>query len=135
MVVDFPAPFGPRNPVTTPGFTTKLSPSTAALSPYRLVRPSISIICVLFSSLVADEMDATHRAARGHLPWDRTFRATYARRHRPRSRPLHHAADQCNSLRTRSVTSVTTFMIGRTGAAASARAASAWRIWRGGDRM
>jgi hypothetical protein len=44
IVVDFPAPFGPRNPVTTPGSTTKLSPSTAVLSPYRLVRPSISII-------------------------------------------------------------------------------------------
>ena len=33
MVVDFPAPFGPRNPVTTPGSTTKLSRSTAVLSP------------------------------------------------------------------------------------------------------
>ena len=44
IVVDFPAPFGPRNPVTTPGSTTKLSPSTAALSPYRLVKPSISIM-------------------------------------------------------------------------------------------
>jgi len=44
MVVDLPAPFGPRNPVTTPGSTTKLSPSTAVLSPYRLVKPSISII-------------------------------------------------------------------------------------------
>jgi hypothetical protein len=44
IVVDFPAPFGPRNPVTTPGSTTKLSRSTAVLSPYRLVRPSISIM-------------------------------------------------------------------------------------------
>src|SRR6185437_2529656 len=44
MVVDFPAPFGPRNPVTTPGSTTKLSWSTAVLSPYRLVSPSISIM-------------------------------------------------------------------------------------------
>src|SRR5579871_5669285 len=43
MVVDFPAPLGPRNPVTTPGSTTKLNPSTAVLSPYRLVKPSISI--------------------------------------------------------------------------------------------
>ena len=33
IVVDFPAPFGPRNPVTVPGSTTKLSPSTAVLSP------------------------------------------------------------------------------------------------------
>jgi hypothetical protein len=29
MVVDFPAPFGPRNPVTVPGCTTKLRFSTA----------------------------------------------------------------------------------------------------------
>jgi hypothetical protein len=31
-VVDFPAPFGPRNPVTLPGCTTKLRSSTATLS-------------------------------------------------------------------------------------------------------
>src|ERR1700749_4147452 len=36
MVVDLPAPFGPRNAVTTPGSTTKLSRSTTVLSPYRL---------------------------------------------------------------------------------------------------
>jgi hypothetical protein len=33
MVVDLPAPFGPRNPVTRPGRTVKLRPSTASLSP------------------------------------------------------------------------------------------------------
>lgn len=33
IVVDFPAPFGPRNPVTTPGRTVKSTPSTAALPP------------------------------------------------------------------------------------------------------
>src|SRR6202451_3525193 len=53
IVVDFPAPFGPRKPVTTPGSTTKLSPSTAVLSPYRFVKPSISIMSYL-PSLVAD---------------------------------------------------------------------------------
>src|SRR5260370_8649740 len=45
MVVDLPAPFGPRKPVTTPGCTTKSRPSTASLSPYRLLRFLISIIC------------------------------------------------------------------------------------------
>jgi hypothetical protein len=50
MAVDFPAPFGLRKPVTTPGSTTKLSPSTAVLSPYRLVKPSISIMCAPFTS-------------------------------------------------------------------------------------
>ncbi len=34
MVVDLPAPFGPRNPVTRPSGTTKVSPSTASLVPY-----------------------------------------------------------------------------------------------------
>jgi DNA-binding NarL/FixJ family response regulator len=43
-VVDFPAPFGPRNPVTTPGETVKVRPSTATWSPYRLVRFSTSIL-------------------------------------------------------------------------------------------
>lgn len=37
MVVDFPAPLGPRKPVTVPGFTTKSSRSTAVFSPYRFV--------------------------------------------------------------------------------------------------
>lgn len=33
MVVDFPAPLGPRKPVTTPGLTVKVSASTTVLSP------------------------------------------------------------------------------------------------------
>jgi hypothetical protein len=36
--VDLPAPFGPRKPVTTPGWTTKSSLSTASFSLYRLLR-------------------------------------------------------------------------------------------------
>lgn len=37
MVVDFPAPFGPGNPVTMPGRTVKSRPRTTAVSPYLLV--------------------------------------------------------------------------------------------------
>jgi hypothetical protein len=33
IVVDFPAPFGPRNPVTRPGSTVKRSPSTTVVRP------------------------------------------------------------------------------------------------------
>jgi hypothetical protein len=33
MVVDFPAPFGPRKPVTVPGRTSKLRLSTAMVAP------------------------------------------------------------------------------------------------------
>src|SRR3954466_4042927 len=40
IVVDLPAPFGPRNPVTRPGSTVAETSSTASLSPYRLVKPS-----------------------------------------------------------------------------------------------
>src|SRR4029077_17906081 len=47
MVVDLPAPFGPRKPVTLPGFTSKDRLSTATVAPYRLVRPFASIIAVL----------------------------------------------------------------------------------------
>src|SRR6266550_7798727 len=37
MVVDFPAPFGPRNPVTRPGASSKVKSLTAVTVPYRLV--------------------------------------------------------------------------------------------------
>jgi hypothetical protein len=33
IVVDLPAPFGPRKPVTWPGRTVKLMPSTAVFRP------------------------------------------------------------------------------------------------------
>ena len=37
MVVDLPAPFGPRNPNVSPAATSKSMPRTASTSPYRLV--------------------------------------------------------------------------------------------------
>src|SRR5690606_20001549 len=40
----FPAPFGPRNPVTFPGCTVKDAPSTAVVAPYRFDRPTASIM-------------------------------------------------------------------------------------------
>src|SRR5690242_4337633 len=46
MVVDLPAPLGPRNPVTRPGRTVKETRSTAAVLPYLLVRFCASIIGV-----------------------------------------------------------------------------------------
>src|SRR5215213_2621812 len=44
IVVDLPAPLGPRKPVTTPGGTVKLSRSTATVLPYLLVRSWTSIM-------------------------------------------------------------------------------------------
>src|SRR5260370_36929124 len=42
MVVVLPAPFGPRMPVTAPHAALSVSPSTAAVVPYRLTSPPIS---------------------------------------------------------------------------------------------
>jgi hypothetical protein len=43
-VVDFPAPFGPRKPVTVPGGQLNVTPSTAVRPPYRLLSPLTEII-------------------------------------------------------------------------------------------
>src|SRR6266498_1454580 len=44
MIVDLPEPLRPKKPVTVPGRTSKLNPSTATVDPYRLVRLRASII-------------------------------------------------------------------------------------------
>ena len=43
IVVDFPAPFGPRKPVIVPGFTENVRSSTASVEPNRLLSPTTSI--------------------------------------------------------------------------------------------
>ncbi len=43
IVVDLPAPFGPRKPSTSPRATLNVTSSTAVKLPKRLVRPVISI--------------------------------------------------------------------------------------------
>ena len=44
IVVVLPAPFGPRNPSTSPGLTVKVTSSTAVSDSYRFVRCSVLII-------------------------------------------------------------------------------------------
>ena len=44
IVVDFPAPFGPRKPVTVPGRTVNVRSETAVVGPYCLVSSWISIM-------------------------------------------------------------------------------------------
>ena len=44
IVVVFPAPFGPRKPWISPGFTSRLTPSTAVKLPYVLTRSWMAII-------------------------------------------------------------------------------------------
>src|SRR5262249_60145155 len=43
MVVDLPAPFGPRNPKNSPRRTARLRPLTAIFWPNALVRPHVAI--------------------------------------------------------------------------------------------
>jgi hypothetical protein len=47
MVVVFPEPFGPTNPQIVPSGTSNVAFSTAAISPYRLLRFSTAIAGVL----------------------------------------------------------------------------------------
>src|SRR5690242_2114557 len=44
IVVDLPAPLGPRKPVTVPGWQVKLTSSTAVNEPYFRVSPSTLIM-------------------------------------------------------------------------------------------
>src|SRR6266536_1035278 len=57
MVVDFPAPFGPRNPVTRPGASRTVRSSTAVTVPYRLVSASMAMVLMAAPPEV-DEVDA-----------------------------------------------------------------------------
>ena len=50
MVVDFPAPFGPRKPVTRPGSARKVTWSTAVKPPYFLVSESTMIMARTLAS-------------------------------------------------------------------------------------
>ncbi len=49
IVVDFPAPLGPRKPVTRPGSAVKLTWSTAVKSPYVRVTESRVIMSPVLS--------------------------------------------------------------------------------------
>jgi hypothetical protein len=55
-VVVLPAPFGPRNPVTIPGSTSKLTPSTALTAPKRFRSERTSIVAT--GGFLPDEDDA-----------------------------------------------------------------------------
>src|SRR6195952_78634 len=65
IVVDLPAPLGPRNPVTIPGCTEKDRLSTAVFSPYILVRAVSSIMGVAFPGV---DLHARESVAAGHRP-------------------------------------------------------------------
>src|SRR5215469_3735522 len=84
IVVDLPAPLGPRNPVTTPGRTVKVSPSTAVFDPYRFVSPRTSIMNTPFRPACSRRRKSYVGAWAGH---DRPQADLVARELRPGS---HH---------------------------------------------
>ena len=112
IVVDLPAPFGPRKPVTTPGRTVKVRSSTAVLSPYRLVSPCSSIMAARLASTTEPPPEegrgfravtgGPHRQSPGQVAGRRAVsgtavRARPARSARPRParrrrRPPHRSA-------------------------------------------
>ena len=51
-MVDFPAPFGPTNPVTCPGRTVNDIPSSATVRPNRFRSPVTSIVSSMVMILV-----------------------------------------------------------------------------------
>jgi len=53
MVVDLPAPLGPRKPKNWPGATERLTSSTAVKSPKRRVRPVVETAGVIWEKHIA----------------------------------------------------------------------------------
>src|SRR5918994_2022725 len=64
IVVDLPAPFGPRKPKVSPGRTVKSTPRTASTSPYRFSSPPPS------PAGTAEIMGTSHHWAN---PWSRSY--------------------------------------------------------------
>src|SRR6188472_954157 len=66
IVVDLPAPLGPRKPVTTPGRTENVTWSTTVVPAYALVKPSawITSIPPRHGTIRAPELPVGHHAYR-----------------------------------------------------------------------
>src|SRR5690348_4217829 len=85
MVVVLPAPFGPSTAVTAPRCARRLSPSTAAVCPYRLTRSRISTAGV---SLTLASVEGHPRRCGGD-------QSLYQARIRPRlGVPLHRQQER-----------------------------------------
>src|SRR3954454_21095911 len=74
IVVVLPAPLGPRNPVTRPGWQAKLMSSTAVNDPYFRVRPSTVIMGPLcrrpptaYTGHAGEASDVVRRPGAGQL--------------------------------------------------------------------
>src|SRR5690606_19669206 len=64
IVVDLPAPFGPTKPVTRPGRTANVIPSSATFRPNRLRSPVTSIVAFMPRSLGSAGVPGRHAAER-----------------------------------------------------------------------
>src|ERR1700749_4996223 len=62
LVVDLPAPFGPRKPKVSPAATSKSMPRTASISPYLLV----SALTEIAGATLASPPPRPHRLPRGY---------------------------------------------------------------------
>ncbi|GAA1672870.1 hypothetical protein GCM10009745_14690 [Kribbella yunnanensis] len=60
-MVDFPAPFGPTKPVTSPERTANDIPSSACVPPYRFRRPATTIPWALIAASSWFGMDSCRR--------------------------------------------------------------------------
>src|SRR5271165_7302910 len=74
MVVDFPAPFGPRKPKNCPAATLNVTSSTAVNSPNRRVNPRVEIAGVSMARRISGKLRETKRITRADAaPQVRTF--------------------------------------------------------------
>ena len=64
IVVDLPAPFGPRKPNVSPRATSKLTPRTASTSPKDFCRSETSIARFILSHVTLQSMDFSRGTAR-----------------------------------------------------------------------
>src|SRR5258708_26932371 len=71
MVVDLPAPLGPRNPNTSPAVTSRSIPLTASRSPYRLTSPRTLIIGRHYPYSIGSNRSVLAAPIRGGLSSDR----------------------------------------------------------------
>src|SRR5579872_2610904 len=77
MVVDLPAPFGPTKPVTWPGWTVNVIPSSACVEPNRLCSPSISMVASMRTKM--PESGGSARRPAGTFAGWRDSHQAYAR--------------------------------------------------------
>src|SRR5690242_8665996 len=107
MVVDFPAPFGPSSPNTSPGSTWKSMAFTASTPPgYVLLRFRTSMVGRMFRSLrspVADNDDEGRLDVTCHVSRHRVvhYRAEEGGRDGTRRRGLRRGVESASSLRAR----------------------------------